>query len=214
MSLPGIEEKVVFWVIAIPIGIGLTFAYHPVTTLLGIPRDILTSYGLDDILAIWVMAAVAAFFVWALWWIAPLICRRIWRRTFVPQPGDDPVRVLGKLRRRAWLPVRPTVSLKRPRGLLRQTGQPLLTVCVLGETHGKTLVSSPVLYGPAEPCIARAVDEDDVRAVARAVKRAGAAVHIRYGTPSAPVLVDSSSVEVQSGDGVVSIIEVDEGESG
>ncbi len=213
MSLPGIEEKVVFWVLAIPIGIGLTFAYHPVTALLGIPRDILTAYGLDDILAIWVMSAVAAFAAWALWWIVPLICRRIWRRSFVPQPCDDAIRILGKLRRRAWLPFGPTASLRRPRGVLTQAGQPPLTVCVLSQAHGTSLVSSPVLYGPADSGIATAVTADDVPAVARAIKRAGPAVHVRYTTPSAPVLVDSSAVQVRSGDRLLSIIELDEGES-
>jgi hypothetical protein len=95
-----IESKVVFWVTALPVCLILPVLYPRATDLvLGAPRDYRRAYGFDDIFYVWTLAAVLALAVWLIRWVVPSGIDHLWRRLFVPVPGDSPARLLWKLAR-------------------------------------------------------------------------------------------------------------------
>lgn len=94
----GLEGKVVMWVFALLPSLAFPFLYPIVTDLFGPRRDYRKAYGLDDILYVWLMAAVAAIVVWAIWVLAGYSGNRL----FVPAEGDLPRILLLKYARRPW----------------------------------------------------------------------------------------------------------------
>jgi hypothetical protein len=91
-----------FWAVAIALSLAFAFLYPWATEHLAPEgrRDYLVAYGLRDLVYVYAAAIVLgclAFFVWRiLVWCASLY--RAWQlRRCVPQAGDDPVVILGKL---------------------------------------------------------------------------------------------------------------------
>jgi hypothetical protein len=94
----GLEGKVVMWVFALLPSLALPFIYPTITSWFGPARDYRKSYGLDDILYVWIIAALAAFVIWALGILVRWACLRF----FIAQEHDDPRRLLAKFARRLW----------------------------------------------------------------------------------------------------------------
>lgn len=146
-----IESKVVFWVMALPVCLVLPVLYPQATDLvLGAPRDYRRAYGFDDIFYVWTLAAVLALAVWLIRWVAPSGIAHLWRRLFVPAPGDSPSRLLWKLARSfGSLRRQPVTYPSSPEGrFLREVG------------GGKTLVMPRILVGVADPQVMDEVAKD------------------------------------------------------
>lgn len=93
-----VEGKVALWVFALLPSLAFPFIYPVVTGALGQERDYRKAYGLDDILYVWIMAAVAALLVWAI----AVSGRWAYVRLFIPRERDRPLTLLAKYGRRLW----------------------------------------------------------------------------------------------------------------
>jgi hypothetical protein len=136
----GVEGKVVMWVFALLPSLAFPFLYPIVSGWFGPRRDYRTAYGLDDILYVWLMAAAAAFAVWALALVTRYLTRqlhRLGRHLFVPAPGDRPRTLLVKLARRPW-----------GRSLSRETAvyDDAQLVVILREDSDKALVTPRIAF--------------------------------------------------------------------
>jgi hypothetical protein len=99
-----IEGKVALWVFALLPSLLFPFLYPALTSLLGQERDYRKAYGLDDILYVWIMAAVAAVLVWGV----AVAGRQTYLALFIPAEGDEPLQLLAKYVRRPWRRALPT----------------------------------------------------------------------------------------------------------
>jgi hypothetical protein len=139
----GLEGKVVMWVFALLPSLAFPFLYPFITDWLGQGRDYRRAYGLDDILYVWIMAAVAAFAVWG----TGVILRFVGITLFVPQEGQQPSRLVAKFAFRPW-----HRGLRRRSALYgKQPEQPVIQlVIVLRRRVGtKALVTPQIQYGTA-----------------------------------------------------------------
>ena len=136
----GFEGKVVMWVFALLPSLSFPFLYPIITSWFGPRRDYRTSYGLDDILYVWLMAAAGAFVTWALALVVRYLTRqvrRLGRHLFVPTRGDRPPTLLAKLARRPW-----RRKLSRETALYNQ----VQLVVILHEYGDKALVTPRIAY--------------------------------------------------------------------
>jgi hypothetical protein len=129
----GIEGKVVMWVFALLPSLALPFIYPTITGWFGPSRDYRKAYGLDDILYVWGIAAIAAFIVWAL----GVVSRWVSLRFFIAQEHDAERQLLLKFARRLW-----------HRNLMCRsaTYDTQEQVIILGSRVGKTLVTPAIAY--------------------------------------------------------------------
>jgi hypothetical protein len=131
----GIEGKVAMWIFAVLPSLAFPFLYPVVTNWLGPERDYRKAYGLDDILYVWIMAAVAALTVWG----GMVLARVVVKALFVPQEGQPPRSLIAKF---AFRPLR--------RGLRRESAvRDNQLVIVLRRAGGRTLATPPIEYSTA-----------------------------------------------------------------
>lgn len=99
-SVPGLaaEGKVVLWVFALLPTLSLPFLYPVVTGWFGPRRDYRRTYGLDDILYVWLMAAAMALALW----LVITVARAVWRVLTVPEEGQSELRLLAVFALRPW----------------------------------------------------------------------------------------------------------------
>jgi hypothetical protein len=128
------EGKITLWVFALLPTLSLPFLYPVVTGWFaeGHGRDYRRSYGLDDILYVWLMAAAMALVIWALC----VVARTAWKALFVPQEGQRELRLLSVFALRQW-------DRSLSRDIYTYQGQ---NVAELGRIGQQTLVSPQILY--------------------------------------------------------------------
>ena len=129
----GLEGKVVMWVFALLPSLALPFLYPTITSWFGPARDYRKAYGLDDILYVWIIAAIAAFIIWFLGVLIRWGCLRL----CIPQENDDPRRLLAKFARRLW-----SRNLQRRSAMYDDTER----VIIVGSSIGKELVTPAIAY--------------------------------------------------------------------
>jgi hypothetical protein len=131
----GVEGKVVMWVFALLPSLALPFLYPFITSaVLRHRRDYRTAYGLDDILYLWLIAAVAAFVLWGLWVLLHGLASWLW----IPQKDDQPRALIRKFALRPW---------PWNRNLLRRSALcDEQRVMILRNTHAGPLVTPAVTY--------------------------------------------------------------------
>lgn len=140
LASPDVESggKVVLWVFALLPTLSLPFIYPPVTeAVLGQRRDYRRVYGLDDILYVWLLAAVLAVLCWALYWVVVRTVRTIRTHVYLPAPGRSELRLLSVFAVRLW-----DRSLARESYLYNGV-QP---VVLLGREAEKLLVTPLITY--------------------------------------------------------------------
>lgn len=206
-SAAGLEGKVVMWVFALLPSLAFPFLYPLVTEALGQKRDYRRAYGLDDILYVWLMAAVLAVLVWGVGVGAHLVSVRFW----FPQEHDSAMTVLGKLGRRPW-----KRNLTRERG----TAQDQL-VFVLRRVGDANVLLTPRIVlsgcGTADATALSAANPDQAGVLYRYVKRhrdvkepnaEHGAVRADYSTSGPmlePTIVARSAFTPNARDSVVSL---------
>lgn len=128
------EGKITLWVFALLPTLSLPFLYPVVTGWFanGHGRDYRRSYGLDDILYVWLLAAAMALVIWALYAVA----RTAWKALFVPQQGQSEFRLLSVFALRPW-----DRSLSRDVYTCQEED-----VVELGRIGQQLLVSPQILY--------------------------------------------------------------------
>lgn len=140
LASPDVETggKVVLWVFALLPTLALPFIYPPVTeAVLGQRRDYRRVYGLDDILYVWLLAAVLAVLCWALFWVVVLTVRTVRTSVYLPAPGRSGLRLLSVFAVRLW-----DRSLSRESYLYKD----VQTVVLLRREADTLLVTPPIEY--------------------------------------------------------------------
>ncbi|SDC01769.1 hypothetical protein GA0111570_11443 [Raineyella antarctica] len=131
----GLDAKsITLWVFALLPTLSLPFLYPAITGWLGERRDYRRSYGLDDILYVWLLAAGMALALWA----AIVVVRTIMVELFVPQEGQTGLKVLSVFALRCW-----DRSLERE-AFTSASGQELALLRRQGD--GRVLVAPLILY--------------------------------------------------------------------
>ena len=107
--------------------------YPTITSWFGPAGDYRKAYGLDDILYVWIIAAIAAFIIWFLGVLIRWGCLRL----CIPQENDDPRRLLAKFARRLW-----SRNLRHRSAMYDDAER----VIIVGSSIGKELVTPAIAY--------------------------------------------------------------------
>src|SRR5262249_55959671 len=164
----------------------------------GPARDYRKSYGLDDILYVWIIAALVAFVIWALGVLVRWACLRF----FIPQEHDAPRRLLAKFSRRLW-----SRSLRRRSAVYKGVEK----VIIVGGSADRPLVTPAIAYksnsltGP-ELGKLRSYPPNKVLRLSWFLRRKNAKLTVAYGlqTPlNEPTIIDRASLAEYSEDVLV-----------